>query len=253
MSESGRYLFAVTRGLSADVVADTQGLRDAPLGLVPCGELQAVVCTVDLAEFGEEPLRRHLEDLAWVEELARTHDEVVRTVARRSTVAPMRLVTIYADDLRVQEQIGLLHDDLVAALDRVEGCAEWSVKVYAEVAEQSRDQPARERATSGAAYLQRKRDQATARQSADEESAEVARRIHDALAGLADAARTLAPQDPRLSGRSEPMVHNGAYLVPDEHADSFRTTVESLTADHPGMTVEVQGPWPPYSFAVLEA
>ena len=252
MSESGRYLFAVTRGLPGDGVAATQGLRNAPLALVSCGELQAVVCTVDLTEFGEEPLRRNLEDLAWVEELARTHDEVVRAVAERATVAPMRLVTIYADDTRVQEQIGLLHDDLVAALDRVEGCAEWSVKVYSSVAEQPPDQPARERATSGAAYLQRKRDQATARQSADEKSAQVAQRIHDALVGLADAARTLAPQDPRLSGRSEPMVHNGAYLVPDEHAGSFRTTAESLTADHPGMTVEVQGPWPPYSFAVLE-
>jgi hypothetical protein len=252
MSESGRYLFAVTRGLSAEDVAGTQGLRHASLGLVPCGELQAVVCTVDLAEFGEEPLRRNLEDLAWVEELARTHDEVVRTVAGRATVAPMRLVTIYADDTRVQEQISLLHADLVAALDRVEGCAEWSVKVYGGVAEQTTDQPARERATSGAAYLQRKRDLATARQSTEEASAQVARRIHDALSRVADAARTLAPQDPRLSGRSEPMVHNGAYLVSDENADSLRTTVESLTAEYPGITIEVQGPWPPYSFAVLE-
>ena len=33
---------------------------------------------------------------------------------------------------------------------------------------------------------------------------------------------------------------------------AFRTSAESLTADHPSMTVEVQGPWPPYSFAVLE-
>jgi hypothetical protein len=48
------------------------------------------------------------------------------------------------------------------------------------------------------------------------------------------------------------MVHNGAYLVPDELADSFRKTAESLTSDYPAMSVEVQGPWPPYSFAVLE-
>ena len=252
MSESGRYLFAVTRGLPAEGLAGTHGLRDASLQLVPCGELQAVVCSVDLAEFGEEPLRRNLEDLPWVEELARTHDEVVRSVAEKATVAPMRLVTIYADDTRLREQIGLLHDALVAALDRVDGCAEWSVKVYAGTAEPSRERPAREPATSGAAYLQRKRDQATARQSADEQAAQVAHHIHDALAGLADAARTLAPQDPRLSGRPEPMVHNGAYLVRNERAHSFRTSAESVTAEHPSMTVEVQGPWPPYSFAVLD-
>ena len=95
----------------------------------------------------------------------------------------------------MQEQIELLHDALVAALDRVEGCAEWSVKVYA-AAEQAARPAGVERATSGAAYLQRKREQATARQSADEESAQVAQYIHDALAGVADAARTLAPRTP---------------------------------------------------------
>src|SRR5688500_17055062 len=118
MSESGRYLFAVTRGLPEDGLSGVQGLRNESLQLVPCAELQAVVCTVDLAEFGEAPLRRNLEDLQWVEELARTHDGVVRTVAERATVAPMRLVTIYADDTGLQEQIGLLHDALVSALNR---------------------------------------------------------------------------------------------------------------------------------------
>ena len=252
MSDTGRYLFAVTRRLPARDLTNVHGLRNASLEVVPCDDLQAVVCTVDLDEFGEEPLRRHLEDLDWVEELARTHDEVVRAVADRATVAPMRLVTIYADDTRMRNQIERIHDDLVAALDRVEGCAEWSVKVYADIAGPRHDQPVSERATSGAAYLQRKREQARARQAADTESAQVAQRIHHALAGLAGAARNLAPQDPRLSGRSEAMVHNGAYLVPDEHADSFRMTARSVTTDYPGMSVEVQGPWPPYSFAVLE-
>lgn len=252
MSESGRYLFAVTRGLPEDGLQGVGGIAGSPLQLVACGQLQAVVCTVDLAEYGEEPLRRNLEDLGWVEHLARTHDEVVRSVGGRGTVAPMRLVTIYADDARVREQVGQLHDGLVAALDRVEGCAEWSVKVYAPGAEQPTEQPARDRATSGAAYLQRKREQATARRSADERSTRIAQEIHDALAGLADAARTLAPQDPRLSGRSEPMIHNGAYLVREEHAGTLRTTVEAVTAQHPGLRVEIQGPWPPYSFAVLE-
>lgn len=252
MSESGRYLFAVTRGLPEDGLQGVGGIAGSPLELVVCGQLQAVVCTVDLAEYGEEPLRRNLEDLGWVEHLARTHDEVVRAVGGRGTVAPMRLVTIYADDARVQEQVGVLHDGLVAALDRVEGCAEWSVKVYAATVAPPPEQPAVERATSGAVYLQRKREQATARRSADEQSTQIAQEIHDALAGLADAARTLAPQDPRLSGRSEPMIHNGAYLVPDAHAGTLAATVESLTAQHPDLSFEIQGPWPPYSFAVLE-
>ncbi len=252
MTDSGRYLFAVTRGLATEGLGDSRGIRGSALELVPCGRLQAVVCSVDLHEFGEEPLRRNLEDLAWVEEIARAHDEVVRAVAGRSTVAPMRLVTVYADDAGVQRQLREVEDDLVAALGRVEGCAEWSVKVYAAGPDRVTEPPVRDKETSGAAYLKRKRDQATARRSADEESAQLAQRMHETLAGLADASRTLAPQDPRLSGRSQPMIHNGAYLVREDRAQAFRTAAEALATEHPQAGIEVQGPWPPYSFAVLE-
>lgn len=254
MTEHGRYLFGVTRGLSPDGLEDARGIHDAPLELLPCGTLQAVVCPVDLKEFGEEALRRNLEDLSWVEAIARAHDEVVRVVASRSTIAPMRLVTVYADDVGVRRQVGRVHDDLVSALDRVDGCAEWSVKVYgagtagpSPASNASDEQP-----TTGAAYLQRKRDQAAARRSAGDDAARCAQAVHDALAAVSVASRTLAAQDPRLSGRTEPMLHNGAYLVPHDQEDAFRAAAETVIAANPGVSVEVQGPWPPYSFTVLE-
>ena len=93
--------------------------------------LQAVVCDVDLAEFGEESVRQNLEQLAWVEKVARTHDSVVRAVAARATVAPLRLVTVCLDDDSVVSRLRQWEGPLRAALQRVEGCREWSVKAYA--------------------------------------------------------------------------------------------------------------------------
>ena len=74
---------------------------------------------------------------------------------------------------------------------------------------------AADRAPSGAAYLQRRSaSQATARATADEESPSIAAgRSTTSSRGSLSRARPLAPQDPRLSGRSEPMILNGAYLV----------------------------------------
>ena len=253
MSEGGRYLFTVTRGLPADSLLTTRGIDGAPLDVLSCGSLQAVVCRVDLQEFGEEALRRNLEDLAWVEALARVHDDVVRVVASRSTVAPMRLVTVYRDDDGVREQVGSIHDELVAALDRVEGCDEWSVKLYGSTAGPTPDPPAGDGPTTGVAFLQRKREQAAARLSADDAAARAARAVHDELSELSVASRMLASQDARLSGRAEPMLHNGAYLVRTDDALVFRTKVEALVTDLPNASVEVQGPWPPYSFAVLRS
>ncbi|RYP83634.1 GvpL/GvpF family gas vesicle protein [Nocardioides guangzhouensis] len=246
----GLYLFAVSRGLPEGALSAVTGFDGEHLRLVRSGDLQAVVCAVDLAEFGEAALPRNLEDLRWVEHVARTHDEVVRAVARHAEAAPMRLVTIYADEDGVRRQLDRVHDDLVAALDRVTGRSEWGVKVYARPGEPPAAPAPRE--ASGAAYLQRKREAAQARRTADEQVEHVARALHEALSGATVAARVLAPQDPRLSGRHERMIHNGAYLVPEERADEFQATATLLGSSRPDLIVELQGPWPPYSFAVLE-
>jgi hypothetical protein len=249
--ERGRYLFAVARGLTAEALREQAGLGGSELEVVEHRGLQAVVCTVDLEEFGEDALARNLEDLGWLEKVARTHNDVVWAVADRATVAPMRLVTICADDASVRSRVDAHHDGLVQALDNVEGRREWSVKVL--VAPQPTAEPeVAEAPASGAAYLMRKREQAARRRSAGEDAAAMAERVHAALAEASVASRRLAPQDARLTGRTETMVMNGAYLVPEADHDPFLALVQKIDESEPAAIVEVGGPWPPYSFAVME-
>ena len=255
VDDRGRYLFAVARGLDGRAIEGLVGLRSAPLETVEHRGLQAVVCSVDLADFGEEALASNLEDLAWLEEVARAHNDVVWQVAALATVAPMRLVTICSDDDSVRARVEGAHDGLEAALDRVEGRREWSVKAYAAPPEQS-EQEAPVAAGSGqgagAAYLQRKREQAARRRAAGDDATQAAEQIHGALAGKAVASRRLTPQDPRLTGRKETMILNAAYLVPLSEGDAFRAWVQQVGQETEGATLEVEGPWPPYSFAVLD-
>ena len=249
--ERGRYLFAVARGLTAEQVRGHAGLGGAELEVVEHRGLQAVVCTVDLEEFGEDALARNLEDLSWLEKVARTHNDGVWAVAEHATVAPMRLVTICADDASVRSRVDAHHDGLVQALDNVEGRREWSVKVLVApraAADPEPDEPP----ASGAAYLMRKKEAAARRRAASEDATAMAERVHTALAQACVASRRLPPQDARLTGRTETMVLNAAYLVPDsDHAD-FLSLVDQIRAAEPGALLEVGGPWPPYSFAVLE-
>lgn len=253
----GRYLFAVARGMGAPGVTGVAGLRGARVDVVPHRDLQALVCDVDLAEFGEAALARNLEDLGWLEEVARAHNDVVFAAAEQGTVAPMRLVTICADDESVRSRIEALYDDLTAALDRVEGHREWSVKLFTRSSAEADAADVAPTAVgsgpgSGAAYLRRKRDQATRRQASRDQAVQLAERIHDQLAEQAVAARLLAPQDPRLTGRTDTMVLNAAYLVPVEHGAAFRAAADRLDTINAELAVEVGGPWPPYSFATLD-
>ena len=56
----------------------------------------------------------------------------------------------------------------------------------------------------------------------------------------------------RLTGLSGTMVHNAAYLVPRLRSDEFATAVGRAATDNLDVHVDARGPWPPYSFAMLD-
>lgn len=252
MTETGRYLYAIARGLDPQVLADVPALAGGRLEVVEHRGLGAVVSSVDLEEYGEEGLRRNLENLPWLEEVARGHDTVVQAAATRAPTAPLRLATICHDDDGVRERLDAWHDALEEVLDRVEGRMEWSVKVFARPRPTPAAADTPPAAVSGAAYLQRKKAETQARQADESSTAAIADEVHASLAARSVAGRRLAPQDPRLTGRTERMLHNGAYLVEADQGDAFATLVDELATAHPEVVVECHGPWPPYSFATLE-
>ncbi|HET8599717.1 MAG TPA: GvpL/GvpF family gas vesicle protein [Segeticoccus sp.] len=255
MGERGVYLYAVCPASASPALDDVRGLRQQPVYAVTHRQLLAVVSAVDLDEFGEAALRRNLEDLSWLETVARGHDEVVQQLATATTVAPTRLATIFLDDDAVRDRLEQEATALTEALQRIGGRHEWSVKAYS---------PAHPPAgaghadgtsgghESGTAYLKRRRQERDRREDETHASASAADALHGELRDVVVASRRLPPQDPRLSGHHGVMVLNGAYLVDDSRAERFRSFVEDATARHPQLRVDVQGPWPPYSFATLE-
>ncbi len=253
MPETGRYMYAISRGVDPAWLAGTPGLGGGRLEVVEHRNLSAVVSDVDLEEYGEEGLRRNLEKIEWLEETARCHDAVVQAVSAHGPTAPLRLATICLDDARVRTRLDEWGVALDQVLDRVEGRKEWSVKVFApartvEAATDSGAAPS----VGGAAYLQRKKAESEARQNAEEGAARVAEEVHEALSAVSVASRRLPAQDPRLTGYQGTMVLNGAYLVDIDDGASFESLVQSLAEAHPESQVDVRGPWPPYSFAMLE-
>jgi hypothetical protein len=216
--------------------------------------LAAVVGSVDDHEFGAQALRRNLEDLDWLATTARAHDAVVSAVARSGAMVPLRLATIYRDDEGVREVLAARRADLEAALLRVAGRTEWGVKAYGDRAVlASPAEPEPTAAGAGTAYLLRRRVQLSADVETERRASEAAGRIHTTLAAFAVAARRHQPQDPRLSGRHEWMLLNGAYLVDDDRTDEFADAVAAQDGAHRGIRLELTGPWPPYSFSTMEA
>jgi Gas vesicle synthesis protein GvpL/GvpF len=263
---TGVYVYAVVDDGAGVATDGLHGVADAAVRIVAAddGALHALVSDVPLGEFGDEALKRNLNELPWLSATAVAHERVVEAALAAATVVPMRLCTIFRDDRGVRDMLAREAAGLGAALARLRGSQEWGVKAIAdpgaladaigEHSERVRDLRRGVAAGGeGAGYFASlKLEQATREELAAQLETR-AREIHDAVAALATDARLHPPTSRELGGYEGEMVLNGAYLVPVEQTDALRERVASLAERHgrDGLKVELTGPWPPYNFSML--
>ena len=268
MSEHGCWVYGITDRDPDRDLTWPPGVAGGAVRTAPTDGLTALVSDVDLAEFGEEALARNLEDLGWLEQVARAHHHVIESASRLLPVLPVSLATVYASEPSMTAAFAARRQDFTEALAMVRDRVEWGVKVYAqpERTESERSEPGRtgpgpareapgtgtgagSGGGTGLAYLKRRREQLNASQDSRRDTAAAAHAVHSALAGQAIRARIHPPQSPRLSGVDTPMLLNAAYLLDRAEDTAFQAAVAAVADAHPELRVELTGPWPPYSFA----
>ncbi|MFE7108161.1 GvpL/GvpF family gas vesicle protein [Streptomyces sp. NPDC057575] len=252
------YTYAVARdtdGTLTEALSELSGVSDAPVHLVRAREGRDVVVAVSPVperDFQEAALRVHLEDLEWLESVARSHHHVIETLAARTTVLPLRLATVYLDDERVRVMLCSRHEAFDRRLTDLAAQVEWGIKLYVETAsptESPEDGPPQTGLGPGRAYLSRRRAQKHAREDTYRDAERAAARVEAAARTRAVDRVQHRPQQGELARGPGVNVVNDAYLVPLRQAEEFRADVVSAADGIPGVRIEVTGPWPPYSFA----
>jgi Gas vesicle synthesis protein GvpL/GvpF len=145
--ERGWYLYGITRRRAPATTQPERGDGDrgtaawarAPAGdegepvqVLDCGALVAIVRRVPLAQFSEEALRARHDDTAWFTAMAYRHDQVIAALHQQQATLPAKFGSIYARAEDVQMAVAEAHEALLAQLERVEGCDEWAVHMYAD-------------------------------------------------------------------------------------------------------------------------
>jgi hypothetical protein len=209
----------------------------------------ALVSIVPADEFGADALKASLEDRAWLERTAREHEDVLERALAQTTVIPFRLCTIYESREGVRDFLASRGAALAELLDSLDGRVELGVKAYLDPA----GAPEAGEAQSGREYLLRRRREREVAEELALFKADCAHASHARLAAAAEEARSNPPQTPELSGRTDDMLLNGAYLVAsgDTGLREAVSELESLYGAR-GVTYEITGPWPPYNFVPRE-
>lgn len=214
------HLYALVRQPAA--VPAVGGIGDGSLRAIELEKgIEAVVSdTGDGAAQNEEAILAHAQV---VDALGETNDAVL----------PARFAAGVGSDDALRAGVAGKREQIVAALDRVDGCVELGVRVLRP------DSGSGARPTTGAEYMRRRLEQVERAQA-------LARDIHERLAGLAreSTSRVVARDD---------LVLTAAYLLPRAAVEQFRSAARAVEEEHRDVTLVLAGPWPPYSFALLEA
>ena len=160
-------------------------------------------------------------------DLLERRETLIDSLMQDRDLLPVRFGADLPDEHAAEQVLFDRQDELRAALDRVRGAVELSVRV--QPAESGAE--ASESWASGREYLRARLARS-----------QIAERIHERLAGRARAAKP----------RRGPELMRGAYLVDRANVSEFLAELRRLQELHPELALLCTGPWAPYSFTADE-
>lgn len=234
---------------------------DAALEMIAQNNLAAVASPVPLSEYGEQELPRHLTEATWTAIRAMRHERVAEHFARRASIVPLRFGTIYRKRERVEQMLAERSAELMAIIERLQGCEEWGLNLYFDRAQllekiitlspTLREMVGQaEKASPGQAYLMRKKIESLREREARAELKRVAARIEQELGSASRGVKRLRVLKDEATERGE-LAAKFAVLVERKSFDRFHAAAERLAEEFTaaGLQVELTGPWPAYNFA----
>lgn len=245
------YVYCAVEGVP-DVLPRVGMPEGAPPRVVRLGSgVSVIVSEVASTIYNAGALEPKLTDLDWVAAAGAAHHAVVDALAEAGyVVLPFRLFTLFSNHETAVATFTRALPALGRAFDRVRGRQEWVLRI-------GKPDPARAPAAAatgvpaatGTGFLRAKADARREALARAERVRQDATASFDALARLADAATT-RPVDPRGN-----LLCDGAFLVPPARVDALREALMHHAGRllHDGCPVSLTGPWPPYSFASMDA
>lgn len=180
-----------------------------------------------------------MENLEWLALHGVRHQQVVGEVAAQMAIVPARFGTIFSGEAALVKDVLGRKAALNKVFARVAGGEEWGVKVFA-------DRPAAAAAVtearSGKEYLQQKAARLKKRPERNDQE------LRELATSLEKIATDSAPSG-KVSGAQPNLLWQATFLVPRAKRKQWDQVLKNFVQRWEGQRrIEVNGPWPPYSF-----
>lgn len=254
------YIFCVTRA--------EPSLQSHPgcdeLFFLEIDGLYAVIKYVSEDDYSEVNIKKRLSDEPWLDANVREHLRVIGLIMLENSVIPFNFGTIYKSEEGLKQFFGTYANDFKKTLLYLENKEEWSVKAFCNkkkiienivvLSRNIADIEAQINASSpGKAYILGKKKKDILEKEISSIYNTLSKHVFTRLNELPDEYRLYAISTEKLSEEDDDMVINATFLLRKENIDNFIALADSLIVEHEqiGLSLEVTGPWPPYSFINL--
>lgn len=271
---TGLYLYCLRESTGTAPAISAPGVNGADgVSIRACDGVEAVVSLVHLDDFGEMQ-KKAQEDIHWIREKALAHEAVVEEAMGSSRATRDKLPEIFFPVIPVkfgvifntEERLAIIIREQSAAIkvafDRIRAKQEWGVKLFLKDHQKFKDQvreqsaPLNEKSnvlanlSAGMAYFMEQELGEELDRECSRRLDEEAMKTFGELKPFAAEAILVKILDGKLTGRSERMVLNAAYLVARDRLAEFGDAV-GRRREHlapAGFLLEQNGPWPAYHF-----
>ncbi len=240
------YLYAIIRAKDADQVPAGAGVDDEPFQVLPVGAIAAVAAHLDLAGFHSvRPDDPDMSEDGWLAGAVRAHDRVVAETFELVPVLPLRFGCLYPGRGELLNALADTAPALLAELSRLDGAAEWTVRVATGTTDDEVPEPDTAQPTDGTSWLRARREAVRRRHQLHANRSDTLQQVAETIA--------TATRDTAWRGSTDDAVEL-TCLVDRDTQDKFHDTVRSAGALYPDTVgITVRGPHPPYHFVQLPA
>lgn len=237
-AEQALYLYGVSpAGTSSAAKITSSGIDGIhAVERLSCGDFVCWASSVDAASFGKA-LESNMENLDWLALHGVRHQQVVGEIARQESIIPARFGTIFSGKNALLKDVEGRREMLKRVLAKITDADEWGVKVYAE-----RKATPEVAASSGRDYLQQKAARLKTRPERDDAE------LKEFAEALSKVAVDSAPTG-KISGAQPNLAWQATFLVQRKRRKDWDGVLKKFVERWSGARrIEVNGPWPPYSF-----